>query len=356
MDPATNATHSEIREMLAEAVFGTLGLTDQDRVDSHIAQCDSCAAEFASRSEVHRIAAATTEAPPPHLRSTVLAAAFATRAPTVAEVPGCVSAWEAEIGRFLELVHTPELYQQRNDHSALSLWKRPCIAEYGLTVRDVVCHLIASESRWAGELGAGGLTPETDVNLEVRTRAVVERHRALSIDESITELEDVVAAVRSVLRGLSEADLAADSGMVPGFSIETYLTFRSLETWIHADDIRLAIGHDECLPEAVHVATMTTIFPQWIPVVVNLTEPDAPGRHYRLELTGRGASTYDAWTGSAMLADSDGEPDVVITCDAVGLCKLAADRRDRTGFEFQTIGQADLATSLINKLPDFAMM
>lgn len=340
MTSHTPATHDEIVQLIPEYVLGDLSAEQLSAVESHLDTCGDCVLEVQSASVIHRLAASDSAPPPTNLRSQVLDAAFAARAPQPRADQSQIAAWEAEIGRFLSLLSEPDLEGR---------WDDMCVARFGLTIRAMACHLIAAESLWAEQLGADfDDAPESESSLEARTRAVVDRHSSLPVTDSHRELGRLTNSIGRHLRALAPKERAADSGVLSGFSIDDYVAFRALETWTHADDIRAAVGHREVAPEAPHIATMTSVLPSWISMVMKRAGHPTD-QHVRIELTGPGGQMLDVFP-------SAGDPQVTMRCDAVEFCKLLAARRDAGQFDYQAKGDQATAQTLVHTVAAFELI
>jgi uncharacterized protein (TIGR03083 family) len=123
-------------------------------------------------------------------------------------------------------------------------------------------------------------------------------------------------AVRAPLTGRIE---------VGGLSMtvrNAYLS-RAFETWIHADDIRLAIGRPTDPPHPTHLQALADLHIRSLPTALRLSGRPQPDRTARVRLSG--AVTQEWHLPLSRTATT--EPAVTITADALEFCYLAANRR-----------------------------
>jgi uncharacterized protein (TIGR03083 family) len=147
-----------------------------------------------------------------------------------------VQAWSASADAVLELVG------HLDDHELVAATDLP-----GWNVRDILAHLAHLESELAGE--ASTLADESEIPADARDdpfRAYTERgvaaRRARTTTELIAELERAVHVLRQTLEADEPGDPPA-SFPRPGTTWEPLLRDRTLDYWMHEQDIRRAVGH-----------------------------------------------------------------------------------------------------------------
>jgi hypothetical protein len=101
------------------------------------------------------------------------------------------------------------------------------------------------------------------------------------------------------------------------------LVVRTFELWTHGDDIRHAIGQPLDTLDESRLALMVSELMTVLPMGLALSGCSQPGRTARLHVTGSGGGTFDVPLG---VGDAVGALDIVVTVDAIDLCRLAANR------------------------------
>ncbi len=88
-----------------------------------------------------------------------------------------------------------------------------------------------------------------------------------------------------------------------------------------------------------------------LPIGVALTGDVLPGRTARFNVTGAGGGTFDV---PLALSESPGAPDIVVTTDAIGLCRVAANRLHRSELECAVEGDHALLEVVLVAATAFA--
>jgi len=122
----------------------------------------------------------------------------------------------------------------------------------GWTAKDVVAHLIGIESTIQGQATPDVEVPDSDhVRGEVArmNEAWVESMRSMTGSAVLERFERVSGDRLAELRALDAAGFAADAWtpVGPG-TVRQLLPFRIFDSWVHEQDIRLAVGR----PGALH--------------------------------------------------------------------------------------------------------
>lgn len=151
------------------------------------------------------------------------------------------------------------------------------------------------------------------------------------------------AANRTVALTGAAGDLTAEVA-VHGLRLPlgALLIVRAFELWTHDNDIRRAAGLPASVPDASTLRLMTELAAGLLPVAAahaGLVEP----MNLHLVLTGPGGGTWDVPVG-------DGPADPVsigIVTDAVGFCRLVANRATLAELDLHITGDAGPATGLL---------
>ncbi|TVZ04013.1 maleylpyruvate isomerase family mycothiol-dependent enzyme [Trebonia kvetii] len=273
----------------------------------------------------------------PDVRTRVLAAALDVRAAgqPVPEVPAI----------------TPvEAYRRAADALDRTLatlgadaWGRPAIRD--LDVQGLVGHLAGvEEDVRRAVLGDPAVADASHVE---STQAAAERQAGRSPAQTLSEWRDATSQTFALLAGVEDLDRAiALHGM--RLPLGSLLLVRAFELWVHENDIRLSTGQPASAPDPPALRLMTTLAARLLPGAARrgglLTAASL-----RLVLTGHGGGTWDLVLGDDAADDADdGEsPRLSIVADAVGFCRLAADRIRPADLGASVIGSADLAACVL---------
>jgi uncharacterized protein (TIGR03083 family) len=127
---------------------------------------------------------------------------------------------------------------------------------------------------------------------------------------------------------------------------------RAFETWIHADDIRLAIGRPTDPPYPTHLRALADLHIRSLPAALRLSGRTPPDRTARVRLTG--AFTQEWHLPLSRSASADSEPAVTITADALEFCYLAANRRAPDTVPLAVTGDQAIAGNLLAVMTYFS--
>src|SRR5262249_2580067 len=153
--------------------------------------------------------------------------AFARRAPRSTSAADVVDTHLIESERFELLARRlrPEQLELPLDAPEFAGW----------TVRDLVAHVTSNEALLAQMTGAPIGVPERANSNDARTAAVIERHRTMTIAESVGELERARLAVDRQVRGLDQDALGEQiEWWGSPMRLREVLVLRAFETWTHA--------------------------------------------------------------------------------------------------------------------------
>ena len=326
--------HDEVSQLLGAYALDSCTLSESAAIVAHGATCPTCAVEIARlRDAAGWLAVATEREPPLPLRERVLDAARTGRSATA---PSIVT-YEIQLARMVELLETLD----PDD------WRVPTAD--GRTAHDLIVHLAAIESLLASRLGLGEDPLSGEPDLDVRTAAMLERHRGASPARVLVAWRRYTGAVCRYAR-LHHDDLGRrvewTGAAIP---LDRVLVSRAFETWIHADDIRAAVTLAMRPPPAPHMALVADLAVRSLPAAARLTGVDLGARTVRVVLTGAGGGDWLLGARAETVA-----PAVVLTADVLDFCLLAAGRLSPTRLAHTFEGDAELASELIRAAPAFA--
>lgn len=219
----------------------------------------------------------------------------------------------------------------------------------GWTVRDVVAHLAAVH-----EVALERLVGRTAAAVDL---ADLHRANERVIDElRQADVPATRARWQAGVTGLHEAVAAPAVPTVGWLGLEppasALLVDRAFETWIHADDIRRAVGLPGVDPSGPHLRVLCDLAVQVLPMGLVRT-----GRPHdalvTLELTGPGGG---AWTMPLGAGAASGRV-LRITAPARELCLLMADRLEPAELDWSVEGDGGasaVARDLALAAPSFA--
>jgi len=289
---------------------------------------------------------------PIDLRSRVIAAGRARRAPVEVEAASWADTHMIEMERFELLIRrlTPEQWQSGVDPEEFTGW----------TIHDLVAHVASNEALLAQQLDVeveGHHIPERDNANEARTADAIARHAQMSTDETIAELAACVSAVDAKVRTMTDDELERDIvWWGTDMRVLTVLIARSFETWTHADDIRRAVGLAQLPPPAPSLKAMSGLASQWTSLMVLATGFDHDGRSVKFNLTGPGGGVYHVDL-SLEARDLTGiDPDVEITVDVVDYCRAIGDRFVTGPLAYEVTGDVELARDVVSSLHALATL
>jgi uncharacterized protein (TIGR03083 family) len=325
-------TDDEVRELLAAHALHASLPEEQVRIERLLADDPAAAAEFERLANAAAwIGATEALAPPPTLRRSVLDAARARRHPAGDDT--LMRLYRTETDRFAALVATlgPDDLAARTAN--------------GLSVRDLLIHLAAMESMVSAGLGTVVTTISAATDVDGRTAAFVE---ALAV----RPVDDVQAIWRAGIDGvLHWAATKEPRGLVPWLGVDvqrdTLLISRAFETWIHADDIRRALGRALEPPQPADIHAMADFSLRNLPVWLELTGRAHPGQTARVVLTGPGGGSWLVPMGGGEARPSE-LVDVELEVDVVAWCHRVGERVTTDAIAARVEGDAGLARDLLD--------
>ena len=245
-------------------------------------------------------------------------------------------------------------------------WKTQALR--GLDVQGLVGHLTGVEEDTHRALAGDPAVADAEHVESTQDQAVRQAGRspALTRDEWRRAAEVTLELARAAGR-----DLAADGGAsehgasehgasehgaarlaVHGIRLPLgdLLVVRAFELWVHDNDIRRAVGLRPSVPDPPVLRLMSDLAARMLPYAAARMGLHPVDVH--LVLTGPGGGTWDVAIGQGAGRDP-GQEGVVIVTDAVGFCRLAANRLTPaelgphiTGDEARVAGVLAAATTL----------
>lgn len=280
-------------------------LYNGQRPDDHVASCPDCGAAVALLDQP-----GTAVEPPPSLRAAVLSMARLRRSPAAVGVAGVATPYAEQVAVMDELLAELSAPQ----------WEAP-IARHG-TVRGLVEHLTTNDATVAAFMGL----PGRDEGAPAHRRW---REQAGSLLERVSASSEVLMGVEVSLAGARPARAPLRQAMIQ----------RTFETWTHADDIRAATDRSRAAPRPEHVHMIAEFGLALLPRAMKGPRRDVSAT---IVLTGPGGGT---WT--IPLSPASDHVAVLISADAVGFCRLLADRWPPGSFPYAAEGDPALARDLI---------
>ncbi len=203
----------------------------------------------------------------------------------------------------------------------------------GWTVRDLLSHMIGTESMLLGKLA-----PTVDVTGLAHVRndtgrsneAWVEYRRGSPTEEVLAEFCSVVDARRAALAEMTQADFEAETWTPIGqATYARFMQIRIFDCWMHEQDAREAVGRPGAQDGAPARQALAEIV-NALGFVVGKRAGMSDGSSVRFVLTGPVQRTIDvAVEGRARVVDALAtEPTVTLTTDSLMLCRLAGGRTD----------------------------
>ncbi len=253
----------------------------------------------------------------------------------------------------------------RNEYAAISefclalsddQWGEPtCLP--GWTVRDVLSHVIGTESMLLGEQA-----PAVDVShlghmqnpIAESNEVWVESMRSMSGGEMLARFDDVTSRRLADLDAMSQADFDAPS-WTPAGRDETYGRFmriRHFDCFMHEHDIRFALGWP-ARPEVVDLRSVLDEVSTGLGYIVGRKAAMPDGSRVRIELTGPLVETLLVQVdGRAAVVEAfDRAPTVTIEMLAMLFVRLTGGRDDAGPAEAISIsGDQVLGQQLVSNL------
>ncbi|MCU7727927.1 maleylpyruvate isomerase family mycothiol-dependent enzyme [Actinoplanes sp. KI2] len=255
-------------DLLESFAFGeTFGAAPA--VGAHVDACPQCAAHVElARAAAGWLATSHVATPPSGLRSRVLTAAVGARPPSSGSVSSAYVAEVADLGVLLDSLSPAQ-------------WSAPTVD--GRSVRDLVRHLTGNDGNVLADLGVPGPPGERwRQQSDLLLRTVGQGGDAL-LDRPVR-----LAGKVPVRRPLRDA-----------------LTQRAFETWIHRDDIRIAVALPPIPPASDHLSRILGFGLAMLPAAIDAAGRARPGK-VLLDLTGPGGAEHVVGMGTRATASDTG--------------------------------------------------
>jgi uncharacterized protein (TIGR03083 family) len=228
-------------------------------------------------------------------------------------------------------------------------WRRPALR--GLDVQGLVGHLTGVEDDV--QLALAGDSRVACVDHVSSTQPAAEAEAGRRPEQTRRAWRE---AVRTTLRLATAADqdmLVAVHGM--RLPLATLLVVRAFELWTHENDIRAATGFPPSVPDSAVLALMTDLAAGFLPVGMARIGADGIPVDLHLVLTGPGGGTWDVALGDETARRVGSPVDVLIVADAVGFCRLVADRIEPARLDAHVQGAAEAAAQVLRAAAALAL-
>lgn len=227
-------------------------------------------------------------------------------------------------------------------------WKTGALR--GLDVQELVGHLTGVEHDTHRALAGDPAVADAEHVESTQGSAIRQAGRspAQTLDEWRRAADHTLGLVRAA-GGDRAADGCAGRIAVHGIRLplDDLLVVRAFELWVHDNDIRRAVGLPPSVPDPPVLRLMSDLAARMLPYAA--ARMGLPPVDLHLVLTGAGGGTWDVAIGEEA-ADRES---LAIVADAVGFCRLAANRVTPaelgphiTGDEGQAVSVMTAATTL----------
>jgi uncharacterized protein (TIGR03083 family) len=212
-------------------------------------------------------------------------------------------------------------------------WARPVLR--GLDVQGLTGHLIGVEEDTQRGLAGDPAVADADHVESTQDSAIRQASRspALTMQDWRRAADRTLAEARSAGTGAGTEAGGGWDGRVAVHGVrlplDDLLVVRAFELWVHENDIRRCAGLAPSVPDPPVLRLMSDLAARMLPYAAART-----GLRERVDvhlvLTGPGGGTWDVTVGQQPEGqEPDGQgpgQDVAIVTDAVGFCRLAANR------------------------------
>jgi uncharacterized protein (TIGR03083 family) len=218
-------------------------------------------------------------------------------------------------------------------------WDRPAVN--GLTVGQLVGHLVGTQLAMAAELGAGdiGDTPRSESADHIEaTRVSIGAAAESTPAAAAAEFARSTAVVTTHLACLDDDGLSkpAQFGSVTA-DVRFLLLGRVFELWTHDNDLRRAVGLDYIEPDPERLWLMTRAVMPLVRLVGN--------DRIRIVLTGAGGGVWPA----------NGDELAEIAVDSVAFCRRVANRISVADLHAEISGDEVVAVGTLTALAGLAL-
>jgi Mycothiol maleylpyruvate isomerase N-terminal domain len=278
--------------------------------------------------EIGALLASLAEEPPTTTADSVVEAALVARPKSPLQAPPT----DNEVAAFGRAVRD---VQRTLDRLEPHHWRLAAVN--GLSVGELVGHLIGTQQAMAAELGIAEPISDSTDHIEA-TRSAIDATAGSTPTAAARRFASDSAIVTTHLAGRDAAALAA-SARVGLFvtDVRFLLIARVFELWTHDNDLRAAIGWARVAPDPDRLWMMTRTV---MPLIRELG-----GNGIRVVLTGDGGGVWE----------SAGDEVAEVVVDAMSFCRRVANRvpTDELGAEIS--GDSPAAASMLNALATLAL-
>jgi uncharacterized protein (TIGR03083 family) len=216
-------------------------------------------------------------------------------------------------------------------------WRRPTLRE--LDVQGLIGHLTGVEEDV--HRGLAGDPDVAEASHIGSTQAAADRQAGRPPAQTRAEWR------RAVERTIALVDASGDPGAevaVHGMRLPLgmLLVARAFELWIHDNDIRQAVGLPPAVPDPSTLSLMTQAAAQLLPHAASRCGLRQP-MSVHLVLTGSGGGTWDIPIGESPAAPAP----IAIVTDALGFCRLVANRATPDSLDLHIAGDPDHAAMVL---------
>jgi hypothetical protein len=278
--------------------------------------------------EIGALLASLTEEPPTITFGSVVEAAVAARPSAPMQTPPADNE-VAAFGRAVDDV------QRTLDRLESHHW--PMAAVNGLTVGELVGHLIGTQQTMAAELGIAAPISDSTDHIEA-TRSAIDATAGSAPPAAAHRFAVESATVTTHLADRDATGLAAPAHVGLFLTdVRFLLIARVFELWTHDNDLRAAIGWAYVEPDPDRLWMMTRTV---MPLVGGLS-----GGGVRVVLTGDGGGVWE----------STGDEVAGVVVDAASFCRRVANRVPVDELDAEVSGDSHAAVATLTALATLAL-